>query len=563
MKFSELKYEHLDYEKLREEFEEKLGRLKNAKGLKEYLDVFKEINVFRGHISSMKELCSIRHTINTADEYYDRENQYWDETMPRLQKYEVEFGKILLRSPYRKYAGIPEALYKTFENTLKSFDEAIIEDLQKENILISEYGKLKASARIEFEGKIYNLASIVPLMNDHDREVRKKATKAYTDFFAENEAKFDEIYDKLVHLRDEMAKKLGYENYIPLGYIRMNRLDYDRQMVKNYRDQVIKDIVPLSVELKKRQAQRIGVDKLEYHDTGYSFRSGNPLPHGDLDELVDAALKMYSEMSQETGKFFKMMVDEELFDLPTRENKEMGGYCTGIYDYKVPFIFSNANGTAKDIDTLTHEAGHAFQAYCSFKNVDIPDLSFPTMEAAEIDSMSMEFFAHPWSELFFKEDADKYRYHHIESAINFLPYGCLVDHFQHEVYDHPDMTPQERKACFRRLEKIYKPDIDYRDYDIFERGGYFFMQGHIFQAPFYYIDYTLAQVCALQFFIRMLDKDEDFWNDYLHICSIGGTKSFVEIVKDAHLKVPFEEGCLKEVASRIKEELDKVDDSKL
>ncbi len=563
MKFSELKYEHLDYEELREEFEEKLGRLKNAKGLKEYLDVFKEINVFRGHISSMKELCSIRHTINTVDEYYDKENQYWDETMPRLQKYEVEFGKILLKSPYRKYAGIPEALYKTFENTLKSFDEAIIEDLQKENILISEYGKLKASARIEFEGKIYNLASIVPLMNDHDREVRKKATKAYTDFFAENEAKFDEIYDKLVHLRDEMAKKLGYENYIPLGYIRMNRLDYDRQMVKNYRDQVIKDIVPLSVELKKRQAQRIGVDKLEYHDTGYSFRSGNPLPHGDLDELVDAALKMYNEMSQETGKFFKMMVDEELFDLPTRENKEMGGYCTGIYDYKVPFIFSNANGTAKDVDTLTHEAGHAFQAYCSFKNVDIPDLSFPTMEAAEIDSMSMEFFAHPWSELFFKEDADKYRYHHIESAINFLPYGCLVDHFQHEVYDHPEMTPQERKACFRRLEKIYKPDIDYRDYDIFERGGYFFMQGHIFQAPFYYIDYTLAQVCALQFFIRMLDKDEDFWNDYLHICSIGGTKSFVEIIKDAHLKVPFEDGCLKEVASRIKEELDKVDDSKL
>ena len=563
MKFAELKYSHLDYEKLREEFEEKLGRLKNAKGLKEYLDVFKEINVFRGHISSMKELCSIRHTINTVDEYYDKENQYWDETTPRLQKYEVEFGKILLRSPYRKYAGIPESLYKTFENTLKSFDEAIIEDLQKENILISEYGKLKASARIEFEGKIYNLASIVPLMNDHDREVRKKATKAYTDFFAENEAKLDEIYDKLVHLRDGMAKKLGYENYIPLGYIRMNRLDYDRQMVKNYRDQVIKDIVPLSVELKKRQAQRIGVDKLEYHDTGYSFRSGNPLPHGDLDELVDAALKMYTEMSQETGEFFKMMVDEELFDLPTRENKEMGGYCTGIYDYKVPFIFSNANGTAKDVDTLTHEAGHAFQAYCSFKNVDIPDLSFPTMEAAEIDSMSMEFFAHPWSELFFKEDADKYRYHHIESAINFLPYGCLVDHFQHEVYDNPEMTPQERKACFRRLEKIYKPDIDYRDYDIFERGGYFFMQGHIFQVPFYYIDYTLAQVCALQFFIRMSDKDEDFWKDYLHICSIGGTKSFVEIVKDAHLKVPFEEGCLKEVASRIKEELDKVDDTKL
>ena len=563
MKFSELKYEHLDYEKLKEEFEDKLLRLKSAKDLKEYLEVFKSINVFRGHISSMQNLCMIRHTINTADEYYDKENQYWDETLPRLQKYEVEFAKILLDSPYRKDAGIPEVLYKTYENTLKSFDEAIIEDLQKENILISEYGKLKAAARIELDGKIYNLASIVPLMNDHDREVRKKATKAYTDFFAKNEERFDEIYDKLVHLRDEMAKKLGYENYIPLGYIRMNRLDYDRKMVEEYRDQVINDIVPFSVELRKRQAERIGVDRLEYHDTGYIFKSGNPLPHGSLDELVNAALRMYREMSKETGEFFRMMVDEELFDLPTRENKEMGGYCTGIYDYKIPFIFSNANGTAKDVDTLTHEAGHAFQAYCSFRNVDIPDLSFPTMEAAEIDSMSMEFFAHPWSELFFKEDADKYRYHHIESAINFLPYGCLVDHFQHEVYDHPDMSASERKACWRKLEKIYKPDIDYKDYDIFERGAYFFMQGHIFQAPFYYIDYTLAQVCALQFFIRMLDKDEDCWKDYVHICGIGGTKSFVEIVKDAHLKVPFEKGCLRQVAERIRTELDKVDDTKL
>ncbi len=563
MKFNELKYEHLDYEKLKNEFEEKLSHLKNATDVEEYLKAFKEINEFRGHISSMQTLCQIRHTINTVDEYYDKENNYWDETMPRLQAYEVEFARTLLESPYRNEAGIPEALYKTYENTLKSFDVKIIEDLQKENALISEYGKLKASARIELEGNIYNLASIVPLMNDDDREIRKKATKAYTDFFAENEARFDEIYDKLVHLRDEMAKKLGYDNYIPLGYIRMNRLDYDREMVRKYRDQVIEDIVPLSVELRKRQAKRIGVEKLEYHDIGYGFKSGNPKPHGDLDELVQAALKMYTEMSKETGDFFKMMVDGELFDLPTRENKEMGGYCTGIYDYKVPFIFSNANGTAKDVDTLTHEAGHAFQAYSSFKYVDIPDLMFPTMEAAEIDSMSMEFFAHPWSELFFGKDADKYRYHHIEGAINFLPYGCLVDHFQHEVYDHPDMSSAQRKACWRRLEKIYKPDIDYKDYEVFERGAYFFMQGHIFQSPFYYIDYTLAQVCALQFFIRMLDKDENCWKDYVHICCLGGTKSFVEIVKEANLKVPFEDGCLKEVSARIKAELDKTDDSKL
>ncbi|MEE3408111.1 MAG: M3 family oligoendopeptidase [Erysipelotrichaceae bacterium] len=539
MKFKDLKYERLAYEDLKAEFEKLLGRLKAAENAKQFMEVFDEINTFRGHISSMQTLCSIRHTIDTADEFYDKENEYWDNTMPLLQVYEVDLAKTMLESPFRKQTDIPEAYYLTLENTLKSFSEEIIEDLQEENRLATEYGKLKSSAKISFRGEVYNLASIAPFMNDADREIRKEATDAYNRFFEENEEKFDDIYDKLVKVRDRMAKKLGYENFTPLGYIRMNRLDYDQAMVKNYRDQVIEDIVPLTVDLRERQARRIGVDALEYYDIGYNFKTGNPKPHGDLNKLTAAALKMYQEMSKETGEFFKMMVDQELFDLPTRPNKEMGGYCTGIYDYKIPFIFANANGTSGDVDVLTHEAGHAFQAYCTFKNVTIPDLSFPTMESAEIDSMSMEFFAHPWSHLFFKEEAEKYHYFHISDALKFLPYGCLVDHFQHEVYNHPEMTPAERKACFRELEKIYKPDIDYDGASFLQRGGFFYRQGHIFQSPFYYIDYTLAQVCALQFFVRMLKKDEDAWKDYVHICSLGGTKTFTEIVKDAHLKLQF------------------------
>lgn len=563
MKFKDFVYERLNYEDLKKEFEEKLARFKNAKDKDEYMAIFKEINEFRGHVSSMQTICSIRHSINTADEFYDKENEYWDNTMPLLQVYEVEFGKIMLESKFRNEVDIPETLYKTFENTMKSFSEEIVEDLQEENRLTTEYGKLKSSAKIEFDGEVYNLASIAPLMNDNDRDVRRRATIAYNKFFEDNEAKFDEIYDKLVKVRDKMAKKLGYENFTPLGYIRMNRLDYNQEMVKKYRDQVIEDIVPLTVELRKKQAKRIGLDKLECYDLNYNFKSGNPKPHGTLDELVAAALKMYTEMSPETAEFFKMMVDGEMFDLPTRPNKEMGGYCTGIYDYKVPFIFANSNGTAGDVDTLTHEAGHAFQAYCTFKNVDIPDLSFPTMESAEIDSMSMEFFAHPYSEYFFKEETDKYHYFHIVDSVSFLPYGCLVDHFQHEVYNHPEMTPVERKATWRRLEKIYKPDVDYTGFDLLERGGFFYRQGHIFQSPFYYIDYTLAQVCALQFFVRTLKKDENAWKDYVHICGLGGTKSFVQIVKEANLKVPFEDGCLKEVAAVMKEELDKYNDEEL
>ena len=560
MKFKDIEYKRPQLEELKKEYGEKLDQLLAAADKDEYLRIFRELNVLRGHIYTMKTLSYIRHSINTADEFYDRENAFWDQTMPQLQAYEAKLAKILLESPFRKEVDIPETLYKTLENTLKSFSPEIIEDLQEENRLASEYGKLKSSAKIEFDGEVYNLASIAPLMNSDDRDTRKRATQAYNKFFEDNEEKFDEIYDRLVKVRDKMARKLGYENYTPLGYIKMNRLDYDQDMVAKYRDQVIRDIVPLTVELRKKQAKRIGLDKLECYDLNYNFKSGNPKPHGTLDELVEAALRMYSEMSEETGEFFRMMVDNEMFDLPTRENKEMGGYCDGLFDYKMPFIFANANGTAGDVDVLTHEAGHAFQAFCTFKNVDIPDLCFPTMESAEIDSMSMEFFAHPYSEYFFKEEAEKYHYFHIASALEFLPYGCLVDHFQHEVYNHPEMSAEERKQTWRRLEKIYKPDVEYNGFDLLEKGGYFFRQGHIFQSPFYYIDYTLAQVCALQFFVRMLKKDEEAWKDYVHICGLGGTKSFTEIVKDAHLKVPFEDGCLKEVAAVMKEELEKIND---
>ena len=563
MKFDEFKYERLDYEEMKKEYEGFISKLKQEKDPQKFMSIFNELNEYRGHVNSMGTICSIRHTINTADEYYDKENEYWDNTMPQLQVYEVELANILLACEFKDQLDIPETYYKLAENSLKAFSPEIIEDLQEENKLATEYGKLKSSAKIEFDGEVYNLASIAPKMMDPDREVRKRATIAATNFYQENESKFDEIYDKLVKTRDRIAKKLGYPNFTPLGYIRMNRLDYNEKMVENYRKQVVEDIVPITVELRKRQAKRIGVDELKFWDKSFTFKTGNPKPQGTLDELVQAALKMYQEMSPETGDFFKTMVDNNLFDLPTRPNKEMGGYCTGIYDYKVPFIFSNCNGTSGDVDVLTHEAGHAFQAYCTFKNINIPDMCFPTMESAEIHSMSMEFFAHPWTELFFKQDTTKYHYAHVADALTFLPYGCLVDHFQHEVYNHPEMTPEERKATWRKLEHMYIPDADYEGLDILEKGGYFYRQGHIFQSPFYYIDYTLAQVCALQFYTRTLNKDPDAWQDYVNICGVGGTKMFTEIVKIANLKVPFEDGCLKEVAKKMQEVLNGIDDSNL
>ena len=563
MKFADFKYEHLNYEDLAKEYSALIEELKATKNASEFMPIFKKINEFRGHFMTMISICNVRHTVDTSDKYYDEENTYWDNTSPQLQVYENAFFDVLLTCPFKDELTIPAVFFKLIENAKKSFDEKIIAELQEENRLTTEYGKLKASAKIELDGEIYNLASIASKVSDKDRDIRKKAYDAMTKFYEEHEADFDDIYDKLVKVRDKMAKKLGYENFIELGYLRMNRLDYNQEMVENYRRQVVESMVPVASDLYKRQASRIGVDHLKAYDLNFEFKTGNPKPQGNKDELVAKALKMYQEMSKETGEYFTKMCEMELFDLETKPNKEMGGYCTDFFDYKVPFIFSNFNGTQGDVDVLTHEAGHGFQSYLSMETIDIPDICFPTYESCEIHSMSMEFFAHPWMDSFFGEDATKYKFYHIAQALTFVPYGCLVDHFQHEVYAHPEMTKDERKATFRRLEKMYKPHLDYSEYPLLEKGGFFYRQGHIFQSPFYYIDYTLAQVCALQFFKRSLENDPKAWSDYVHLCRLGGSQSFLGLVSEAGLKSPFEDGVVEDVVKAMVNELAKIDDSEL
>ena len=448
------------------------------------------------------------------------------------------------------------------EYSLKGFSSEIISDLQEENKLCSRYTKLLASAKINFEGKERNLSELGKYMLSKDREIRVKASKAYYGYFEENEKKFDDVFDKLVKIRDKIAKKLNFNNFVELGYIRMMRTDYNADMVKNFRKQVLEYIVPVASDLYKRQANRLNLDKLTYVDENFEFLSGNATPKGSPEYIIENGKKMYSELSKETGEFFDFMLENELMDLVTKKSKASGGYCTYIPDYKSPFIFSNFNQTSDDIDVLTHEAGHAFQLYMSTW-IDMLEINFPTYESCEIHSMSMEFITWPWMELFFKEESDKYKFTHLSSAIKFIPYGIVVDEFQHYIYENPSMSKEERKKIWRDLEKKYLPHKNYKGCDILEKGCWWFKQGHIFKNPFYYIDYTLAQICSLQFWKKMREDKVKGWDDYINICKVGGTKSFLEIVEIGNLKSPFKDGCVESVINTIKEYLDSIDDTKL
>jgi len=453
-------------------------------------------------------------------------------------------------------------LFALAEGQLKTFKPEIVPLLQKENRLSTEYTKLLASAKIDFEGEERTLAQLDPFTESKDREMRKKASETKFAFFAEHEEALDRIYDDLVKVRTEIAEKLGFKNFVELAYYRMMRTDYNAEMVANFRNQVKDFIVPIATKLKERQQERIGVDQLKYYDEGFNFQSGNAVPKGDPEWIIENGQKMYEDLSKETGVFFRYMQENNLMDLVAKKGKAGGGYCTFIENYKAPFIFSNFNGTSGDIDVLTHEAGHAFQVYSS-RHFEIPEYYWPTYESAEIHSMSMEFFTWPWMELFFKEDTDKYKFSHLSSALLFLPYGVSVDEFQHWVYENPTASPAERKHQWREIEKKYLPHKNYDGNVYLENGGFWQRQGHIYNSPFYYIDYTLAQICAFQFWKRSIENREEAWADYVKLCNLGGSRSFTKLVEEANLISPFEDGCVESVVGVIEEWLNTVEDQKL
>ena len=564
MKFNDYKYEKINIDETKEKFSNLIKSFSDAENLEEQTKYMDEIIKLRNHIDTMETLVSIRHSIDTTDEFYDKENEYVDEISPILFGFISEFYKALVNSKFRadlekKYG---KFLFDLAENTLKTFNEEIIPDLQEENRLSSKYSKLIASAKIQFDGEEKNLSEMVPYTQSKDRNIRIEASKKVAHFFKENKDEFDKIYDGLVKVRTTIAQKLGYKNYVELGYARLSRLEYDSEMVASYRKQVLENIVPLHTELRQRQAKRLGLDKLKFYDEPIKFNSGNADPHGDPEWILNHGKTMYNELSKETAEFFSFMTEKNLLDLLSKKGKMSGGYCTYIPEYKSPYIFANFNGTSHDVDVLTHEAGHAFQVYQS-RGYEIPEYLWPTYEACEIHSMSMEFLTWPWMDLFFENDAEKYKFIHLSEALLFIPYGVTVDEFQHWVYENPNATPDDRRAKWLEIEKKYLPTRDYGEVDDLKEGIFWFRQGHIFNSPFYYIDYTLAQVCAFQFWIKSQENREKAWDEYLALCKLGGSKPFFELMKAANLKNPFDQGTIASVIPKIREFLESIDDMKL
>ena len=562
MKFSQMPYQRPELDQLKQEMAALTDRLKAAGSYEQAKQVFLEKETLEKKIMTQSTLANIRHDIDTRDAFYDGEMKFWNSALPELQEYSQNWTLAMLQSPYRPdfAAEYGDLMFVNAEIELKTFAPEIIPELQKENELTRAYEDLLASAQVPFEGKNYTLSQMTPFKNDPDDARRLAAWQAEGQWYKDNQAQMDDIYDQLVHLRDQMGKKLGYEGYTTLGYYRMGRNCYTKADVEKFRAAVVKYLVPVADRIYRRQAERLGKQyPMSFADNALEFRSGNPRPAGTPDDILAAGRKFYDALSPETSEFFRVMLDNELLDVLSTEGKSGGGYCTSIPDYEVPFIFANFNGTQHDVEVVTHEAGHAFAAWMNRKRVPLAYV-WPGMEACEVHSMSMEFFAEPWAEDFFGKDAAKFRYSHLAGALTFIPYGTLVDHFQHVVYEKPDMTPAQRHAVWKELLGVYMPWMKLDgEIPFYSEGEGWQRQHHIYSSPFYYIDYCLAQTVSLEFWAMIQNDVKGAWEHYMAYTRQGGSRTFTQLLANAGLESPFEESCLRGVCQAASQWLDGCD----
>ena len=558
VKIKDMEYKRILKEDVISSMERVIERVENATCCEDLLNARIDYNKDSEELGTMVRLAHTRLNLNSRDEFYSGEMDYYNSALPEIQMYDIKFSKAFLASPFLEEAKkkLNPLIITMMELSLKTADERILEEMQEENKLTTEYGKFVSELTYDFRGENVTLGILRKYMQDNDRETRKEAHNSLGKTLRENSEFIDTIFDKMVKNRDKMAKKLGYKNYVELGYNIMQRTCYDKDMIAVFRQNVLKDIVPVVTRLKNAIAKKLGIEEMKlYDDATYSFN--DPKPILDAEGILNAGREMYHEMSKETSDFIDMMFASDAFDVMPREGKWTGGYMTFFPIYKQPFIFANFNGTTADVDVITHEAGHAFAYYVGAEDMT-PELQLGGMETAETHSMSMEFFAWKYIDKFFGDQADAYKYKHLFSALAFIPYGTIVDYFQEIVYENPEMTPKERKAVWRKLEKDFRPWMNADGIEYLEEGTRWQYQNHIFQSPFYYIDYCLAQTIAFEFLQLSLENYDEALKAYIAHAKRTGNYGITDLVKLAGLKSPFENGALSSVASFCEELLNKL-----
>ena len=547
--FSTLKVRRPDLSVLMEQASDRTRRWDSASDAESVVALVEEWQKDRAELEQEASIAYARFSQDTACEKSKADKSFFDDIEPDLKAMHQAIIRRLVNSEHRSVLEkrFGRHVFDGWELELTTFDPIIADDQREISRLCNRYKELMASVRVNFEGREWTLSTIRARTGDASRDTRKGSQVAMQESLLPHVEEFDSLYDRLTKVRHGLASKMDYQSYTPLGYANMGRTDYGPDQVANFRDQVREHLVPLCSKIWTQRGRNLGVDRLAFWDESVRDTQGEPCPKGDRAWMVKQATGMFDSMGPEFGRFFRLLETHELMDLDSREGKQGGGFCMDLAALKVPFIFANFAGTQADVKVFTHECGHAYQNWKASQVQPLLEYRWPTSEAAEIHSMGLEFLTHPYMDLFFGDDAQRFRDGHLEGALLFIPYGCAIDHFQHLVYANPSASGDDRAEMWKECERLYLPHRNYAELPLYEGGRFWQRQRHIYLYPFYYIDYCLAQTVALQLWHGATIDRPGTMERYEELCRLGGSLAFTELLQKVDFRSPFTSGSLETV----------------
>ncbi|PYK98353.1 MAG: M3 family oligoendopeptidase [Verrucomicrobia bacterium] len=543
---------------LLDELETRAARCKRAADLERWLLDWSELNAALDEESSRRYIAMTCHTDDA-----DAETAYLhfvENIEPQLKPRQFKLEQIYLQHPLR--GKLSKKRYAVLDRNTKARVELYREEnvpLETEEARLSQqYQKLSGSLTVQFRGEEKTLAQMARYLEEPDRALRREAWELVANRRLQEAEKFEHIFDQLIRLREQIARNAGCANYRDYAFRMNRRFDYTTEDCLRFHDAIEREVLPVARELQVERRRQLKLDKLRPWDLAVDSLNRPPLrPFEKVDQMVSNAQRIFNQLDAELSDGFKTMNDLKLLDLDNRKGKAPGGYQSTLAETRLPFIFMNAVGVQRDVETILHEAGHAFHALAT-REEDLYAYRSAPIEFCEVASMTMELLGNEFIEAFYPASgARRARRDHLEGIVGIFPWIATVDAFQHWIYTHPGHTRTERTAAWVGLMDRFGGEVDWSGYET-ARAHLWHRQLHIFLHPFYYVEYGIAQLGALQVWANSkLDKTRAL-SDYKRALGLGGSRPLPELFSAAGCRFDFSAKTLKPLVALVRHELAKL-----
>ena len=552
-KFSDLQYKETDYKSLAKMILDLTEKAKKADSPSSLEEVLKIYDTEMGEVGYNYTLSYIHSSLDSSD-------TFWQEALQKESKGNAMLDttpllKAILENKYfssleEKYGPVlRDKLNKSISTGSKAQNERA-----EEGDLVSKYQREKAMVRINYKGKELSEGEVIPLFESPIREERIQSRKAVAKAFLEKKELFGSMLERLVFLRDTIAKENGFSNYLEYMDINYSRIGYGEKEMDAFVSEVKEYVVPVLSHIFEETRKRLGLEEMTVADISLMFVDGNAKPSGGADVLKEAAKKMYKALSPEMEAFFTGMLDSHSIDVDFSPNKVSGmGFCTDLKKGMYPFVFGNLDGTSWDVTVFTHEVGHAWQSYASDQNLDLTLFREMPLDAVEIPSKTMELFSYPFAEEFFGKDGDKFRFAHFRNAVKEIVAYTSVHELNTWIYTHVGASFDEINEKWMEIQSSYYPNVSYGEMEEEEKKGAGLLRNMgIFMFPRYLISYVFSEMCAIDLFMEYLKDKDKALDSYNRLCRVGGSKSYPEILSAAGLEPSYNKGRVKDVMEKVK-----------